>query len=341
MSISYKEVNNQRIAFRSMGQGAPIILLHASPLSSQSMTFLMERLATNYLVIAPDTPGYGDSDIPEHRPDSIAYYSDAINAFCEAMDIGHYAIYGTATGAQIAIRCALSYPDRVSHLFLDNCAHFTDGERAKILESYFPDFSVKEDGSHLAQTWQTIDGLFRYFPWCFKSPEYKLNMPTPPLPVYDNMMYHYLKSGARYDWAYKVAFEHEDKKHIESLDTPTTIFRWESSILKKYTDRIFEGNTKDNIKSLVITKEENRYDSMARHIIDSYQSDLSISSPTARQLNENNGLDINVPFPDSTADGSHWLRAWETIKSDDSASQKSKEEINQDLITWSRKHFKI
>ena len=48
--------------YRVAGSGPPLFLLHPSPLSSAFMEPLMRRLAGRVTAIAPDTPGFGDSD---------------------------------------------------------------------------------------------------------------------------------------------------------------------------------------------------------------------------------------------------------------------------------------
>ena len=316
MSTYSVNIEGVRLNYEKSGSGAPIILLHASPMSSASLSPLIQKLDTSYTVFAIDTPGYGSSERSKIIPDSITYYSNTLHQFCSSLEINNAAIYGTATGAQIAIRYGLDYPNNVSHLFLDNTAHFTTSERDEIMEAYFPDFSVKEDGSHLPKIWHTVDNLFKYFPWCFQDEDHKLSLPEMPLPIIDNVVRDYLISGDGYDWAYRAAFMHEDRQHIYKLQVPTTIFRWAGSILRKYTDRIFDREMAININGVSIPIENDRYEEMSNRIKNNYSGDDYNSEINHVQyLSENRWKDISLgKFPERKRDGSHWTIAWDKLE---------------------------
>ena len=97
-------VEPRRIHFRAAG--APLIMLHASPMSSAAMVPLMLALADRATVIAPDTPGYGQSDPLGMPGDDLLPYIDALDRFRSGLGITKAGFYGTATGAQIAIEYA-------------------------------------------------------------------------------------------------------------------------------------------------------------------------------------------------------------------------------------------
>ena len=70
------EVNGVKLFYREAGQkGAPVVLLlHGFPTSSHMFRNLIPALADRYHVIAPDYPGYGQSDAPDHT--KFAYTFD-------------------------------------------------------------------------------------------------------------------------------------------------------------------------------------------------------------------------------------------------------------------------
>ena len=62
MQVSKIQVLGKTIAYREMGDGDPIVLLHGNPTSSYLWRDVMPALAPLGRVIAPDLIGHGDSD---------------------------------------------------------------------------------------------------------------------------------------------------------------------------------------------------------------------------------------------------------------------------------------
>ena len=241
-------VENQTVHFRMAGKGMPIVLLHASPSSSKMLVPLMLELSKKYRVIAPDIPGLGLSQPLEIPFQDCKEYASFFKKFFDHFGLRKFAIYGTATGAQIAIRYALEYREQVSQLYLDNSAHFADNQRDRILENYFPDLTPQYDGSHLMKMWTMVRDLFVFFPWCWAKDEFRLNMPMPPAMVLNMVAMDFLQAGNNYDRAYRAAFQHEKAEHVQELKVPTTIFNWEGSIIRPYIEALLKFDLPDNIK---------------------------------------------------------------------------------------------
>src|SRR5277367_3481829 len=68
------------VFYREAGVGsAPtIVLLHGFPSSSREYDSLIPLLATRYHVVAPDFPGFGQSEAPP--PSSYSYTFDGLSA---------------------------------------------------------------------------------------------------------------------------------------------------------------------------------------------------------------------------------------------------------------------
>ena len=62
-------VDGRRVHYRRAGSGPPLVLLHALGESSYSWTRVLPALATGHTVIAPDLPGFGDSEPVATKPD--------------------------------------------------------------------------------------------------------------------------------------------------------------------------------------------------------------------------------------------------------------------------------
>lgn len=236
---------------RTAGQGAPLVLLHPSPLSSEFLKPQMRVLSDLCEVFAPDTPGYGQSDpLPEDRPQygrdiSLVPYVAWLDAYRQAIGAERLSIYGSATGAQIAIQYGRAHPERVHHLLLDNAVYFEDAEWEQLMLRYFPDISPQRDGSHLQIVWDMVTGLYRGFPWYDQplSP-----MPEVPVEILHATALAYLTAGDNYDRAYRAAFKNERIGNLLALTVPTTIIRWQGSLLKKYADRFDQHSWPANIQ---------------------------------------------------------------------------------------------
>src|SRR5258708_16630690 len=97
--ISYKHaaVDRNRIFYREAGpETAPtILLLHGFPTSSHMFRNLIPALADLYQVIAPDYPGYGQSDMPYHTQFSYTFdrFAELVDGLLDQLKISRYAVY--------------------------------------------------------------------------------------------------------------------------------------------------------------------------------------------------------------------------------------------------------
>ncbi len=230
--------------YRTAGEGAPLIVLHPSPMSSAFMVPVIDTVSDLCRVLAPDTPGYGATEALPEPGEDLSPYVDWLLAFADAQGLDRFLLYGSATGAQIAIEFAHAHPQRLQHLVLDNAVHFTDAERAEIMARYFPDIAPREDGGHLADTWAMAKGLFQGFPW-YEEPEAPL--PDPPLSVVQATAVAYLVAGEDYARAYRAAFDNERAERVQSLTVPTTILRWAGSLLREQADRLDDFDWPEHI----------------------------------------------------------------------------------------------
>lgn len=351
-----KEINiflPQKMNCRVLGSGPAILLFHPSPNSSKMMEPLAMMLSDHYTVICPDTPGYGKSEKLEVTNPSINDYARYFKLLLDHLEIESCALYGSATGAQIAIRFGIEYPESVSHLYLDNCAHFTDEERSSIKENYFPDLSPDVDGTHLSRVWDIVYHLFKYFPWCFKDDDHKLDGPLPSAKVLHGIVLDYLKAGAAYHLAYSAAFDHEKAAYIQKLSVPTTIFRWEGSILKKYTDRIFEYDLPSHIQGIRIPADRAlRSTTMTAHMTEQNGSEHHYSADEIVQKHqavseplgiENDATAITeLPHPEHS--GQYLVEAWDIVRtslpaSDQMKAQELAIEIQKRIIYNYNNHY--
>ena len=321
-----------------MGKGPALVLMHPSPHTSELLVPLAEELSAHFTTICIDTPGYGKSDDLGFKPNSLEDYTEFLHEAFVQLNLVQPFLYGSATGAQLAVRYALNYPDHVSHVFLDNSAHFGDDLRAKILESYFPDLTPQLDGSHLTTVWQIVSQIGLYFPWCFTTPEYALNRPQMPKELRHYIAKDFLIAGAKYDHAYRAAFLHEKGEFVQALKVPTTIYNWKGSIITKYIDDLLKFNMPTNVESiqLPVSKEE-RNEKMVQNMIakstGAFSDIKNVEDSERYDLQQKMEYEFpDVPRPSISEDGMYLRDAWNILAK--SNPKLNPEEIQRCLLDW-------
>ncbi len=130
----------------------PLFCFHQSPSSGHIFGELMKKLATDRIVYAPDTPGFGQSDAPSTQPE-IGDYAAAMLDWMNGLGHSTYDLLGYHTGALIATEIAIERPKAVRKVVLVGLAVFTETEQQAFSAQPWPR-PTKEDGSHLLQEWQ-------------------------------------------------------------------------------------------------------------------------------------------------------------------------------------------
>jgi pimeloyl-ACP methyl ester carboxylesterase len=118
------QVDGLTIAYREAGEpGSPkLVLLHGFPASSHQYRDLIPALATRFHVIAPDYPGFGNSDMPD--PATFAYTFDRVSeiaeAFLKARGFDRYGLFVHDYGGPMGFRIVLRHPEALDWLIVQN-----------------------------------------------------------------------------------------------------------------------------------------------------------------------------------------------------------------------------
>lgn len=116
-TLHYREVHGYRRAFRMMGDGPPLLLVHGISDSSATWAPVMPLLAERHLVIAPDLLGHGASDKP--RADyAVGAYACGMRDLLSVLDIDRVTVVGHSLGGGIAMQFAYQFPERCERLVL-------------------------------------------------------------------------------------------------------------------------------------------------------------------------------------------------------------------------------
>jgi pimeloyl-ACP methyl ester carboxylesterase len=110
------DVRGVRVAYRRKGAGEPTLFLHGAGFTRMWLPF-HEELAGSLDLIAPEHPGYGETEMPEWLDgfdDLVIHYHD----FLDALELDRVHLVGYSLGGWIAAEFAVFYPDRLKSLTL-------------------------------------------------------------------------------------------------------------------------------------------------------------------------------------------------------------------------------
>jgi len=126
-----KAIDGIKIFYREAGpKDAPVILLlHGFPTSSHMFRNLIPALADRYRVIAPDYPGYGQSDMPDRATFKYTFdrFGELVGGLLDQLGVTRYAMYVMDYGAPVGWRLALKHPERITGLIVQNGNAYDEG----------------------------------------------------------------------------------------------------------------------------------------------------------------------------------------------------------------------
>jgi pimeloyl-ACP methyl ester carboxylesterase len=131
--ISFRkvDVDGFNIFYREAGpKDAPVLLLlHGFPSASHMFRDLIAQLSDQFRLIAPDLPGFGQSDMPERTKFGYTFDNIAgvINRFTEVIGLGRFAIYVFDYGAPTGFRLAMRHPERITAIISQNGNAYMEG----------------------------------------------------------------------------------------------------------------------------------------------------------------------------------------------------------------------
>jgi pimeloyl-ACP methyl ester carboxylesterase len=132
-AIKYRsvDVDGVKIFYREAGAGdrPAILLLHGFPSASHMFRELIPLLADRFRLVAPDLPGFGQSDMPPRGKFTYTFdhLAHVISRFTEVIDLKRFAIYVFDYGAPTGFRIAVSHPERITAIISQNGNAYEEG----------------------------------------------------------------------------------------------------------------------------------------------------------------------------------------------------------------------
>lgn len=204
----------------------PLVLLHPTAQAGGYFELFMAELATDRVILAPDTPGYGASERPAAPPDSIAAYAEAIRVALEPLlkDLRarQYDLGGYHTGTFLSTELALLDPRRVRRLLLCAIPYYEAGaRREQVLERIARPKPVTADIASIADAWRfhvaerpagvTLERGLEAF-W------------TP------------LRAEPHHEWAFRALFRYPAEVQLPRVQQPVGILSTHNSIRQQTLD---------------------------------------------------------------------------------------------------------
>jgi pimeloyl-ACP methyl ester carboxylesterase len=118
------DIDGLKVFYREAGRvGAPtLLLLHGFPTAGHMFRELIPALSDRFRIVAPDLPGFGQSEMPSRDRFSYTFakLAEVIERFTEVVGLVHFAIYVFDYGAPTGFRLAVRHPERIAAIISQN-----------------------------------------------------------------------------------------------------------------------------------------------------------------------------------------------------------------------------
>jgi pimeloyl-ACP methyl ester carboxylesterase len=236
----FVEVAGRRVHYRRVGIGPPVVMLHASPASSEMLLGELRAAAVHFTCFAFDMPGFGDSDTLPQDGAGVRDLAEATAAAMRALALPPCPVFGTHSGTALALELAVGWPEQVTGLVLDGVPLFTDAEMDEVFQNYFVSFLPDTRGAHFTSTWIRFRDQFTWFPWTSRDVR-RLNAIDRPAPdAIQHWMMMYFRGFRTSLPLYRAVCYHGAALYraAEALTQPAVFVATEEDMLFGHLDRL-------------------------------------------------------------------------------------------------------
>lgn len=199
----------------------PLVCMHMFPQSGRNFELFVQAMGTDRTVIAPDFPGYGESDAPD-QPITASEYAESIwDLVSELSLLKEYKqvdIFGIHAGAKLATELTSLHSDAVRKLILVSAAilHPEEVEQIKSALSYV---ALDAEGTRFINFWNM---LLRN-----RGQETTLEMVAAHFAEM-------VRGGEKYSWGHRAVFDYniEFPRKLAALPQPTLLLNPEDDLFE-------------------------------------------------------------------------------------------------------------
>lgn len=237
----------RRVHYRKCGSGPPLLMVHQSPRSSAEYADLMLRWGEHFTCIAPDTPGFGQSDplpqTPTGNPE-IAEFADALCEFLDHLGVRPCPAYGFHSGGIILVTALKRQPERFTCLAVGGYAIWTEEEMRIFGERYLPEFHPSNYGEHLTWLWNRMLEQSWVFPWFDTREEARLSVAHADIARVSQAVSEMLDAGNAYQAGYGAVLRApRDIPPADAAVPPCLITAYDGDPLQAHIARLGEMPT--------------------------------------------------------------------------------------------------
>lgn len=235
----FVDVGARRVHYRRCGSGPALLMVHQSPRSSTEYEALMQQWGADFTCIAPDTPGFGQSDPLPDADANIDAFADAVVDLLDALGLDRVGAYGFHSGGIILVNALKRHPQRFTCLAVGGYAVWTPEEMALFGDSYLPAFRPSDYGEHLTWVWNRVLEQSWFFPWFAVDPAYALTVAHDDPARVDAVVRELLDSGDAYRVGYGAVLRApRDIPPPDAVTPPVLITAYDGDPLQPHLDRL-------------------------------------------------------------------------------------------------------
>ena len=189
-----------------------LVCLHMFPQSGRNFEKLVAAASEHRIVVAPDFPGYGESD-PPPSPITASDYAasawDVVDSLALTDGFGQVDLFGIHAGAKLAVEVAYQRPDEVNKILLSSAAVLYPDELERLRKVFTP-IPLDEDGTRFKVLWDMLTKN--------RGPEMTYEMMATSLAEI-------LRGGEGYEWGHHAVFDynHRFPDVLRSLHHPIAL----------------------------------------------------------------------------------------------------------------------
>lgn len=167
--ICYKTVNVDgiNIFYREAGDKTKpqIVLLNGVPNASGAFQELIHDLKDEFHMVAPDFPGFGNSDIPDQNAFNYTFHNISVimEKFIDKLGLTHPNVYALGYGGPITFRIALRRPELFNNYILQNSNAYEEGLGPAMIAAAPYLEKRNEETEKLVKPLLTLDGIKQFF----------------------------------------------------------------------------------------------------------------------------------------------------------------------------------
>jgi pimeloyl-ACP methyl ester carboxylesterase len=117
MQMRELTIHEQRVTYRTAGEGPLVLLIHGMAGSATTWKQVMPRLSERFTVVAPDLLGHGRSDKPAGDY-SLGSFASLLRDLLVALGHERATVVGQSLGGGVAMQFSYQYPERCERLVL-------------------------------------------------------------------------------------------------------------------------------------------------------------------------------------------------------------------------------